>query len=413
MVSLARPGRSGRDVIAAVAGTVVCASPVFLVGALAVQVRASLHFGASALGVVAALYYLGAGISSIPLGRATDALGGLRMMRIAALVSAMTLLAVALFARSLTTLALVMVPAGIASAAMQPAANVFLSRRVAKERQGLAFGIKQSAVPLAAMLGGLAVPAIALTIGWRFAFVLVGLLALGVALGLPRPRQSLSARRSARSEMAAPPLVRGPVVVLALGLGLGVASAGALTAFLVSSAVAGGLGRSEAGMLAAFGGAVAVASRILVGKQADRRARAHLPRVALFLALGALGYGALALISARHLLAWYFPVVAVVFAAGWGWNGLFNFALIRTHPEQAAHVTGITQAGGRFGGMLGPLAFGMIVDHTSYGLAWLVTGLTAITAAATVMVGRHLLTASRQHTAPLLSPPERSPAVGS
>lgn len=53
---------------------------------------------------------------------------------------------------------------------------------MATGRRGFAFGVKQSAVPLTAMLAGLAVPVFAVTVGWRWAFgaaAALGLFALG------------------------------------------------------------------------------------------------------------------------------------------------------------------------------------------------------------------------------------------
>ena len=402
MATASSSTRSRRDVLASVAGSIVCSAPVFLVGSAAVQIRASLHFSTSRLGFAVALFYLGAGASAIPLGRVAEAIGGLRMMRIAALGSGIMLLLVALVARSWLSLALVMVPAGVASAAMQPAVNLFLTRRIAKERQGLAFGLKQSSVPLAAMLGGLAVPSVALTLGWRWSFVIASAAAVLTALLLPRPRRSLAAHRSARQAAGSVPFDRLPVTVFAVGFGLGVAAAGALNAFIVSSAVAGGVAHATAGYLAAFGGAVAAASRILNGRLADRRTRDHLRPVATLLAIGGLGYGALALISAHHLLDGYFPVIAVVFAAGWGWNGLLTYTVVRTYPDHPARATGITQAGGRLGGMVGPLAFGLIVDHASYALAWLLAGGAALLAAGTIATGHRLM--KRRTAAPAAAP---------
>ena len=70
------------------AGTVACALPVFLVGAVAVQMRDSLRFGAGTLGLVVGLYYVGAALSSVLLGHLVEAVGALRTMRVACVVSA-------------------------------------------------------------------------------------------------------------------------------------------------------------------------------------------------------------------------------------------------------------------------------------------------------------------------------------
>lgn len=62
----------GATVIASVAGSLA----VFLVGAQAVQIRHSLHFGTTSFDVAVSLYYLGAGAGSVPAGRLAEAVGG-------------------------------------------------------------------------------------------------------------------------------------------------------------------------------------------------------------------------------------------------------------------------------------------------------------------------------------------------
>lgn len=374
------------------AATVACAAPVFLVGAVAVQMRHSLHFGAGTLGTVVALYYLGAALSSAALGRMVEAVGGLRTMRIACLASAALLLLIATAARSVMTLAVLMVAAGVSSAAMQPAANLFISRRMPLERQGLAFGIKQSAVPLTTSLAGLSVPVFALTVGWRWAFVVAGALAAAVGAAVPLLAGHPSgARRKVGGRPRPEWTGAGTLWVLAGGFGLGLAAASAMTAFLVSSSVTSGMSRGTAGLLVAAGGAAAVAGRILSGRMADRRGADHLPTVAVMLGIGASAYLLLALVTADRLTYLYLPVVLVVFGVGWGWNGLFNFAVVRDYPHEPAWATGITQTGGRLGGVVGPFLFGQLVSHGSYTLAWAAAGGACVAAAGVLMLGRRAL----------------------
>ncbi len=105
------------------------------------------------------------------------------------------------------------------------------------------------------------------------------------------------------------------------------------------------------------------------------------------LVIGALGYLGLAVASVDRAAYAFLPVVIIVFGAGWGWNGLFNFAVIRDYPDRPAWATGITQTGGRVGGMLGPFLFGQLVSHSSYAVAWAAAGATSIAAAAVVIAG--------------------------
>lgn len=382
------PGRPATSTVLAAssAGTVVVALPAFLVGALAVQIRESMHFGPGALGLIIAFYYVGAAGASVPLGRLVESLGALRVMRTACIVSAVVAEGIALLARGPVLLAGLLVVAGLASAGMQPAANQYMVRRLPVGRQGLAFGLKQSAVPLTATLAGLSVPVVALTLGWRVAFGLAGAFAVVVAVTLPRPsrtRAELRAAAAAERKVGADNTGRGALWVLAVGFGLGVASAGALTAFLASSVVAAGMGRAAAGLLVALGGLAAVAGRIVSGWLADRRSGGHLKVVAVMLAIGSIAYLALALVTYQRLAVLVVPVVVVLFAVGWGWNGLFNFATMDLYRERPAWATGITQTGGRLGGVFGPFVFGQIATHASYGAAWVALA-AACAAAATI-----------------------------
>ena len=374
---------------ASMAGTVACALPVFLVGAVAVQMRDSLHFGAGTLGVVVGLYYVGAAVSSVSLGHLVEAVGALRTMRVACMVSAAVLALIAGIAHSVLALAVLLVVAGVSSAAMQPAANTYLTRRMREDRQGVAFGVKQSAVPLTTALAGLAVPAVALTVGWRWAFALAAVVAAVVAVVLPRPSLSLSARRAASTPRPARSGA-AELWVMAAAFGLGLAAAGSLTAFLASSVVAAGAGRGAAGLLVGAGGAAAVVGRVAIGWYADRRGGDHLPVVAAMLGVGAAGYLALAAASARGATWAFLPVVVVVFGVGWGWNGLFNFAVVRYHPERPGWATGVTQTGGRLGGVVGPLLFGQIAGHASYAVAWSAAAGACVLGSAIMLAGRRM-----------------------
>ena len=382
---------TGRSLGAAVGCTIVCAMPVFLVGSMAVQIEDSLHFGPGSLGLVVAGYYLGAAVASLPLARLVEAIGALRTMRIACATSAVLLAVIATKSTSWLVLLVLLVPCGVSSAAVQPAANVLLARRVPSEVQGLAFGIKQAAVPTATSLAGLAVPAVALTAGWRWGFGMAAVAAAAMALACPRPTTTLAERQKTRVPVQVPPGDYRPLLILTVGFAIGVASASALAAFVVSSAVSLHISRAVAGLLAGAGGAAAAASRVAAGIRADRRGRAHLRAVALMVTVGSCGYALLGVAALTGVVALFPVAVVITFVAGWGWNGLFNFAIVRNHISYAARATAITQTGGRIAGMVGPFLFGLGVEHGSYSLAWLVTAGLALASAGTMVFGRRLL----------------------
>ncbi len=89
------------------------------------------------------------------------------------------------------------------------------------------------------------------------------------------------------------------------------------------------------------------------------------------------------------------PGVLLAFAAGWGWPGLFNFAVVKSNPGAPAAATGITQTGASSGAAVGPLAFGLLVEETSFATAWLASGVVAIFAAAAILAGRGMLLRNR------------------
>lgn len=393
-----RPAVAGshlvRDISAAVLGATATALPVFLVGTLAVQMRPSLHLTLGSFGAAISFYFLAAALGSIPAGRLVERLGSARMMRAAAIAAALALVLLALLARSFSTLVALMLVAGLLSSFMQPATNRFLIRRIPDPRQGLAFGIKQAAVPFSAFLGGLAVPVVALTIGWRWAFVMAAGVAGAAALLVPRRPGGRAAgqptiRGGERAELAA-------LIVLAIGFGLGVLATTGLTAFLVISAVASGIGRAPAGLVAALAGATSVVARVVVGMRADRRGRAHLIVVALMLTVGMGGYLILAAGSATRAAPLFVVGAVVAYGAGWGWNGLFNFAIARSHADAPAKATSITQTGGRLAGVVGPIVFSLVVTHSSYAVAWIMAAGSALAGAVVILIGRRVLRSTRR-----------------
>lgn len=179
-----------------------------------------------------------------------------------------------------------------------------------------------------------------------------------------------------------------PLVVLAVGFALGVFASAGMTTFLVVTAVAIGLTELQAGLLTALAAGAAIGGRVGSGALADRLGRGRLVLVAAMLALGGTGYAMLATGSATGH-GWIFVVGAVVaFGLGWGWNGVFNFAVVHIYPHAPAQATGITLTAGRLAGVAGPVAFGFVAEHGSFPLAWLVTCGMTVASAVVVLVAR-------------------------
>lgn len=384
------PERAGRrSVLLAISVATCGVLPAFLTGGLAVQIRGEIGFGESALGLAVSIFFISSALVSAGAGQAIERVGYRVVLRAVPLMAAASLLGVALFAYSWLLLVGFLIVGGLANAVAQPAVHLMLAREVSGGRQGLAFGIKQAAIPAATLLGGLAVPLIGVTVGWRWAFVLCAVGALGISCVTPQAQGRVATPGPGRSEGKTRP---ASLLVLAIGVGLGAAAAVPLGTFIVESGVQAGIRVGLAGVLLAVGSAVGIAVRVVSGWRADRRAGNHFLVVVLMLVLGAGGFALIASGLAPLLVVG----TLLAFGAGWGWNGLFNFAVVTNNRDAPAAATGVTQTGVTTGSAVGPAAFGLLVEHASYGVAWLTAGGTALMAAAAIALGRRMLIRSRQ-----------------
>lgn len=380
-----------RPIILAVAVATAGVLPAFLTGGLAVQLREELDFGSGALGLAVAAFFGFSAAMSAVMGRFVERIGAHRGMRLAVVGSAASLLGVAILARSWTGLVACLVLGGLANATTHPATHLSLARNVPAGRQGLSFGIKQAAIPTATLLAGLAVPTLALTVGWRWAFAGAAALALLVALAVPKETAG-GVRRVKEARTGDVPVA--PLVLLALGIGLGSTAATPLGAFIVESSVETGLRPGTAGLLLALGSAFSIVVRVVLGNFADGMSGGRLRLVAAMLGIGVLGFALLSTGMGSLLVIG----TLLGFGAGWGWPGIFNFAVVKTNPGAPAAATGITQTGASGGAALGPLIFGLVVEGSSYSTAWLVCGAFALAALAAILAGRHMLLRDRART---------------
>ena len=259
--------------------------PGFLVGALALQIRGDLDVSVAAVASGVTVFFAAGALGAGPGGRLAERVGALRAMRGCLLVTAACLVAAAALAQSLLVLLALLAVAGVSNAITQPAINLFMADEVPLERQGLAFGIKQSAIPAAVLASGLALPLVALPFGWRPTFVGFAAVALVIAGIVGR-----SARTFAASQPRPPaPRPTRALVVTAVGAALASAGPNSLGAYLVASAVDIGIAEGVAGVLAAAGSGVSLITRVIFGQRADRRHDYGFAAVIGLLVTGSLG----------------------------------------------------------------------------------------------------------------------------
>ena len=368
------------------AGTVVCLLPVFLTGAMAVQLTRSLGFGTVGLGAAVALSRVSAAIASPFSGRLADQLGATQSIRLATGVAAGTSLGIALTAGSWLTFVPWLMLSGCTHALVQPAANRLLSNAVQPGRLGRAFGFKQSAPPATSMLAGASVPLLALTFGWRWAFVVAAALAAITSVSARQVTPRTERAKAARSTPE-PLGNRRILVLLAAAFGLGSATSSATTTFYVASAVPAGTSPQLAGVMLATASLAALAVRIAAGFVSDRMAGGHLRLCAGLVGVGAIGL----VLLATDDPTWMAVGVAIALLGVWGFNGVFWFALVRAYPKTPGQLTGAIAPGVLLGSTAGPLLFGVIADSAGYPMMWLLVALLALAAAGGMLASsRHL-----------------------
>ena len=363
-------GLRWRVIVASILTITVAILPGFLPGALAVQLSDSMGIAEAGIGLIVGAFFGMSALASSRLGRLVERLDWAPAMRSAALGAAATLLLTPLLGRSVVMLGLVTVAGGLALALAHPAVNLGIARCTVVERQGLAYGFKHGAIPAATAIAGLGLPLVAIPLGWQWVYVMCAMLAVVAALLVPFSPASYEVGQREVAGGAELPVRSSPLsllVVMAVGAGLGIFGMDALATFLVPYAVDVGFGEGAAGVLLAVGSVLGILTRIVMGWLIDRRTAGGLLTVAIFLGLGAVGIAAMTTGTDPAIVVGSL----VAFTFGWGWSGLFTFAVVRRNPTAPAAATGITMTGIYVGAAAGPALFGLVAE-ASFTVAWVI-----------------------------------------
>lgn len=358
--------------------------PVWLVGALAVEINRDVPMNEANVGMLVGVFMVVTALSSVPAGRVVQRIGWTWGMMAVGLFGMFANLGIALFAHSLVTFALFLAMAGAGNAFAQPAANLCLVQSISWQHQGTAFGIKQAGVPGATLIAGFAVPSMGMILGWRWTFVFIAAICAASFASLlrrltSRPQTRWSMRRKIKGGIGTNNYKA--LFMLSLGGALATAASTSLGVFLVVYAVRLGVSIYGAGVLLAGVSAVNIATRLAVGRLADRYQSNHLLAAALMMLIGALGYVILAGSSDALMLI----IGATCSFAGWGWNSLFHLATVRAFREHAATATGIATASMFGGASVGPIVFGLLVQGASFQRAWVMASVVAFFGAISIL----------------------------
>ena len=360
--------------------------PVFLVGAAFFRMGPELGFSAAGLGLMAAAFFLASAVASTPAGRVVERIGWRRAVRIDVAVEGLIALLIAVAVRSAAALAATLIVAGAVYGLANPAANRALADHVDPRHTALFFGLKHAGIPVATLLAGLAVPAIVVTVGWRYAYLLGAVLAAVVWwLVATTPREATQPMRQADPRRETPRLMGWRLIGLSGGASLATLAAIALGTYLVAAAVDVGFSVSGAGLLLFAGSVATIAGRVAAGLVTDRiGGRGFGGLIAL------MGAGAVVFLLLPHTTgAGFVVLVLVAFATGWGWPGLMTYTVVNANRATPAASSAITQAGIVAGAAAGPLLLGVIIEQYSFTVVWTaIAGALIVAAILVALVAR-------------------------
>lgn len=359
--------------------------PMFLVSTLAPYLQDDIGLDEQSLGFTVAVFHGVSALTAVRLGRLADAQSWQRGTVLAGAGLLVPLAVVWLVVDSVPMLMLAVGCLALAQSLSIGTGNLALFEAVPHSRQGLVFGIKQAAVPIAMMLAGLTAPAIAARIGWHHAFLLPA--AFAVVAVLLAVLRSIGRRRSAQMVIAPADAFQLPharkrqLRRLAGAIAMGSFTSSALGAFFVLFAVSRGLTPAGAGLFLAISSVANIASRIGVGWLADRRNYDGFALAGCMLIGGSVGY--VVLLLGR---GWVLAVGAVLaYGVGWAWQGLVHLGAVRLAPEAPGYASGVIRTGMSTGAGFGPFVAGLVVGTVGYGTLWMLLGVFAV-AAGTVIV---------------------------
>lgn len=375
--------------------TTLGAIPPFLLGAQAVLIMDDLKFGAAGPGVAVSTFFAVAAAVTIAAAGLFDRGGGPRGRLVAGVLVAAGGLGVSLLVHDWVMLVAGMAVLGAANASCQGTSNQTVASVLPAHRRGLGFGLRQSAVPLAIMLGGLAVPTTTEVFGWRSTFLVSGAIGMLVALaglvGVVRgDTAAVSPAAVASTQVSIHPARRdrapwGPLLLCGVAIMFASSGANFVGAYLASWAHEVGLTVGEAGLLMAAGSGSSVLVRVATGARADRRHGGNLPVVAVMMLTGAVCLGLLGTLP--HV--WAVVLFGfIAFAVGWSWPGLMLYAVARVGRDAPTQASSVVQAGAFVGGALGPVAFGLVAAGVGFRGAWFAAACAFLVAGILTLLAR-------------------------
>ncbi len=327
----------------------------------------ALEVSPALVGVYVAITYAGAMFASLTSGTTVSRLGPIRVSQLGLMLCALGLCLCAV--PWLPAIGLGALLIGLGYGPITPASSQILARTTPPAQMALVFSIKQTGVPVGAMMAGAIVPSLMLGFDWQWSLVVVAMACI-VSAALSQPlRKAMDDLRQASltfqmSTLTAP---------LRMVLGHRALSTMAACSFMFSMVQMSlttylvtylhddlAYGMVSAGLLLSVTQMGGIGGRIAWGLVADRwlGAQKTLALLAILMSSSAL---ATALLLPTLPLWGIWSVLLVFGASAIGWNGVYLAEVARQAPEGKASVaTGGTLTFTFLGVVIGPPLFGAL-----------------------------------------------------
>lgn len=366
--SSVRAGSIGLGAVLAV-GMALSMAPPTMIGVLSRFIIDDLGMTRTELGGLITGYALAMTVSSLPLGGFADRLGGRRMLVLLLACLSFGLLGMAA-SGGLWPLMLFAGVAAMPAAGANSATNLLIVENVPAGSRGWITGVKQAGVHLGIFAAGAALPAAALSIGWRWALALSALApAAAVAFTLyvvPKGRGSPAAERTGLFRARLPEVVWWLAVY---GTAMGVVHSAYIGFAPLYFQEEIGMSAAAAGAVIVVYGLVGAAGRIVWGRIAERAGDPASP----LLWIGGMSVGSMfltwAAADAGPLSAWAGAALLGIGSGSWTVVGMVS--AMSAAPKQTGLSAAAVMLGFGAGLTAGPVVFGWAVDSLDgYGAPW-------------------------------------------
>ncbi|MDW3178903.1 MAG: MFS transporter [Acidimicrobiia bacterium] len=377
-----------RPLSTAVLYSVVSSFPLFFAGGFAVRLQVDLAISKSQFGFAVSAYFITSAIGSFTIGSLIDKFGARAGFILAGAGGGIASILVAV-SNSFWPFAFALAVAGISNTAGQLGGNRVLAG-VGAQRQGLGFGVKQAAVPLGSFLAGAVVSIVGSGLDWRAAFLGYSVFAFGTVLFAPDGPGSASALEPRR-----PVGTDRPTLSALAGAGfLGGAAGNGLAVLTVDAFSASGYSESVGAIALAVGSGLTIVMRTSIGWFAGHREASGFVELGAAMALGALGFGLMAISHDNQVILWVASIMA--FLGAWGWPGVMYYTIIRNITTTPGTATGFVVTGVFTGGIAGAPLLASIAQRWAYDAAWVTAALMGVVATVLVFLASRLAAVERR-----------------